>query len=375
MRKQDKLSVVRTFSKEYRRGRKGDKTPLLTRLVKTTGYSRKHLIEILAHPPAKRRIRRNRKSPYLLILKPLRKLWAVGNYACGVRLAPMIPVYLSALKRHEGWLVSRQEKQLLLRVSASTVDRLLKHERRKLNLKSRSRTKPGSLLKHQIPIRTFADWTEKKPGFLEIDTVHHCGSVSGGEYIHTLDTTDVFTGWNECRGFMGKSEKHTVEGLENIRIRLPFPLLGIDFDTGGEFVNYHLIRYSQRQKITYTRAREEKKNDQNYIEQQNYSVVRRFVGYQRLDTYGQLKILNQLYILLSDYQNFFQPIMRLKEKIRNGTRLTRRYDKPQTAYQRVLASPDIAPETKARLKKRFRKLNPKRLLLEITRLGRKLSKK
>lgn len=230
------------------------------------------------------------------------------------------------------------------------------------------------MLKHQIPIRTFADWTEKTPGFLEIDTVHHCGTDPRGEYIHTLDTIDVFTGWNECRGFMGKSERHTVEGLEHIRKRLPFPLKGIDFDTGGEFVNYHLVRYSQRNRITYTRAREERKNDQNYIEQQNYSVVRRFVGYQRLDTYRQLRILNNLYFLLSDYQNFFQPVMRLKEKIRHGTRLTRRYDKPQTAYQRLLTCPDIDPETKRQLKKRFQKLNPKRLLLEITRLGRKLAK-
>ena len=191
MRKQDKFSVVRAFSKEYRGGRKRDKTLLLTRLVKTTGYSRKHLMEILPNPSAKRGIKRKRKSPYLLILKPLRKLWAVGNYACGIRLAPMIPIYLSALKKHEGWLVSRKEKRLLLRVSASTVDRLLKHERRRLNLKGRSRTKPGSLLKNQIPIRTFADWTEKKPGFLEIDTVHHCTEENRGDYLHTLDTTDV----------------------------------------------------------------------------------------------------------------------------------------------------------------------------------------
>lgn len=347
----------------------------LTRLVKTTGYSRKHLMEILANPPAKRRIRRNRPSVYLPVIKPLRKLWAVSNYACGKRLTPMIPIYLSSLERFHEIAVTPDERRLLKRIGAATVDRLLRHERKRINLKSRARTKPGSLLKNQIPIRTFADWTEKKPGFLEIDTVHHCGSISGGEYIHTLDTTDIFTGWNECRGFMGKSERHTVEGLEHIRKRLPFSLKGIDFDTGSEFVNYHLIRYSQANRITYTRAREEKKNDQNYIEQQNYTVVRRFVGYQRLDTYRQLRILNDLYALLSDYQNFFQPIMRLTEKVRHGTRLTRRYGKPRTAYQRVLASPDIDPETKQQLKKRFRKLNPKRLLLEITRLGRKLAKK
>ncbi|MEK6967276.1 MAG: hypothetical protein AABX51_01455 [Nanoarchaeota archaeon] len=274
-------------------------------------------------------------------------------------------------------MVSETEEKLLLAVSARTVDRLLKHERRRIGIKSRSKTKPGTLLKKQIPIRTFSDWKdeEKRPGFLEIDGVHHCDQNNKGDYIYTLDTTDVFTGWNECRGFMGKSEKHTVAGLELIRHRLPFPLLGIDFDTGGEFVNYHLVRYSQRNKITYTRSREEKKNDQNYIEQQNFSVVRRFVGYQRLDTYSQLKTLNQLYDLLSDYQNFFQSVMRLKEKVRNGTRLTRRYDVPKTACQRVLSCPEIPEINKQKLRDRFQKLNPKKLILEITRLGQKLAEK
>lgn len=362
------------FSKEYKQARKRGKTVLLDRLTKTTGYSRKHLMEILPNPPQKRRIKRHRVSPYLFIFKLLKKLWAVGNYACGERLAPMIPVYLSALRRHEGWSISKEEEKFLCRISASTIDRMLRQERMRLGVKSRSRTKPGTLLKNQIPIRTFADWTEKRPGFLEIDTVHHCNEDNKGDYVHTLDTTDVFTGWNECRAFMGKSESHTVEGLEIIRNRLPFSLLGIDFDTGGEFVNWHLIRYSKRNQITYTRAREEKKNDQNYIEQQNFSVVRRFVGYQRLDTYSQLQILNRLYDLLSDYQNFFQPVMRLREKVRNGTRLTRRYDTPKTAYQRVVEYADTSLETKAKLRKRFMKLNPKKLLLDITRLGRKLAK-
>ncbi len=377
MQRKDKSLVVRAFSREYKRARKGEKTLLLNRLTKTTGYSRKHLQEILPNPPRKRRIRRVRKSPYFSVFKLLKKLWAVSNYSCGTRLVPMIPVYLSSLKRHEKWVVSKEEKALLLAISARTVDRLLMHERRSVNLKGRSRTKPGSLLKNQIPIRTFSDWKEeeKKPGFLEIDTVHHCDENNRGDYLYTLDTTDVFTGWNEARAFLGKSERHTVKALEIIRERLPFPLLGIDFDTGGEFVNYHLVRYSERNKITYTRAREEKKNDQNYIEQQNFSVVRRFVGYRRLDTYGQLKILNRLYDLLSDYQNFFQSVMRLKEKIRNGTRLTRRYGKAKTAYQRVLNCPDVPEETKEKLRKRFLKLNPKKLLLEITRLGRKLGEK
>lgn len=375
MKKQEKLSVVRAFSGEYQKNRKREKTTLLNRLTKITGYSRKHLMELLPQPFPKRHCRRNRPAVYLAVLKPLKKLWAVGNFPCGKRLTPMIPVYLSALKRFNEMLVTKEERKLLTKISPATVDRLLSHERRKVNLRSRSRTKPGTLLKNQIPIRTFSDWTEKKAGFLEIDTVHHCSEENKGDYLHTLDTTDVLTGWNECRAFMGKSESHTIEGLEAIRNRLPFPLMGIDFDTGSEFVNWHLVRYSQENKITYTRAREEKKNDQNYIEQQNFSVVRRFVGYQRLDTYDQLKILNKLYDLLSDYQNFFQAVMRLSEKVRHGTRLTRRYDKAKTAFQRALRCPEITEAAKQNLKERFLKLNPKRLLLEITRLGRKLAKK
>ncbi len=163
--------------------------------------------------------------------------------------------------------------------------------------------------------------------------------------------------------------------LETIRKRLPFALLGIDFDSGGEFVNYHLIRYCQTNQITYTRSRQVVKNDQAYVEQQNYSVVRRFVGYQRLDTPEQLVVLNRLYQLLSDYQNFFQPVMRLKSKTRDGARVTRKYDTPRTAYQRVLDRTDITQEIKDKLTHRFLALNPKRLLLEISKLGQKLSLK
>lgn len=331
-------------------------------------------MEILTNPPQRRRIRRRRASPYLPVLHLMKKLWAVGNYACGTRLVPMIPIYLSALRRHEGWTITQKEKTLLLSISARTVDRLLAHDRRRITLKGRSRTKPGTLLKHQIPIRTFADWDDCSPGFLEIDSVHHGGDSVGGEYAWSLDATDVATGWNECAAHMGKGEYATLGAMKGIQRRLPFPVRGVDFDTGGEFVNWHFIRWAQKEHITYTRAREGKKNDQNYVEQQNYSVVRRFVGYGRIDQQWQVELLNQLYGLLSDYQNFFQPVMRLKEKVRNGTRLTRRYDKPKTAYQRVLQYPGTSSVMKETLKKRFLKLNPKRLLVDITRLGRKLAK-
>lgn len=376
MIKKDVHAVIRAFSKQYKHAKKKGKSELLSRLVKTTGYSRKHLMEVLPNPPkVRKRKKRIQKSRYLQVLKPLRMIWAVSNYACGQRLKPIIPSYLAALRRHKELVVLSEERKLLLRISSATIDRLLTHDRKRVNIKGRSRTKPGSLLKHQIPIKTWRDWDNTVPGFLEIDSVHHCGSSLFGDYVFTLDTTDVSTGWNECCAHLGKGEYRTIGALETIKKRLPFPLLGIDFDCGGEFVNWHLVKYCQKNEITYTRAREGIKNDQPYIEQQNYSVVRRFVGYQRLDTQGQLKTANRIYDILSDYQNFFQPVMKLKTKIRDGAKVTRRYDTPLTAYQRVLKRKDISRETKKRLRERYKKLNPKRLLLEITNLGKKLSER
>lgn len=180
-------------------------------------------------------------------------------------------------------------------------------------------------------------------------------------------------GWNECRALMGRGETGLVKALEAVRKRLPFKLLGINFDSGGEFVNWHLVRYCKRNKLTYTRARESYSNDQPYIEQQNYSIVRTFVGYKRLDIWKQLELLNKLYLRLSDYQNFFQSAMRLKEKTRDGARVTRRYAKAKTAYQRVMESLDISDEIKEMLKERFLELNPRRLLLEINTLSRKVN--
>lgn len=372
MSQEEKLAVVRAFAINYKKAGKKEKGQILTQVSELTGYSRKHLMEILVKVPGKKKIKRVRLSRYLKVLDKLKKLWAISKYATGVRFVPVIPVYLDSLERHGELAVTEEERKLLLAISPSTVNRLLKTERRKLGVKGRSGTKPGSLLKNQIPIHTWRDWDNSKPGFAEIDTVHHSGGNSSGEYIHTLDTQDVATAWNECRALMGRGETGMVKALAKIRSRLPFKLLGIDFDSGGEFVNWHLVRYSQKHQISYTRAREGVSNDQPYIEQQNYSVVRVYVGYKRLDSPKQLKILNQLYKKLSDYQNFFQGVMRMKEKIRDGARVTRRYCKAKTAYQRVLEHSDIPDNVKEKLRRRYLTLNPKKLLEEITELARKL---
>ncbi len=373
MNQRDKHTIIRSFVLQYTNAKRIEKTAILSHLEFVTKYHRKYITFVLTHALKKKRIKRHRASIYLPVLRQLRVLWATSNYACGQRLQPMISAYLAALRRHKELIVTPEERKLLLQVSSATIDRLLKRDRKRINIKGRSRTKPGSLLKHQIPIKMWTDWDNTTPGFLEIDSVHHCGVSLYGPYIFTLDTTDVATGWNECCAHLGNTKENTIQALETIRGRLPFPLLGIDFDCGYEFVNYHLVRYCEENHITYTRARETIKNDQAYIEQQNYSVVRRFVGYQRLHTWTQLAKLNTLYQVLSDYQNFFQPVMRLKKKVRDGARVTRTYDVPRTAYQRLLRRSDIPIETKQKLRTRYKQLNPKRLLLKITKLGKMLS--
>lgn len=215
-----------------------------------------------------------------------------------------------------------------MKVSASTIDRLLRQEKKKYTLKSRSKTKPGTLLKNQIPIRTFSEWDEGRPGFMEIDLVGHDGGDARGEFIQTLDVTDVCTGWTETRAVRNKAQVWVFEALKEIMDRIPFDLLGIDSDNGSEFINHHLFRFCTERKITFTRTRSYRKNDNCFVEQKNYSVVRRFAGYLRYNTEEELKLLNELYSYLRLYTNFFQPVMKLTEKTRIGSGVIKRYDIP-----------------------------------------------
>lgn len=356
----------------YRRTTKKGKAPILQSVMELTGYERKYASKQLRLRTTKTRvITRHRPSRYLPILVKLKSVWVYANCACGLRLKPMLPIYLSALVRHEGWVLTKKDWQLFGRISISTINRLLQPTRQHLALKTKRGTKPGTLLKSQIPIRMWTDWNEQRPGFLEIDSVHHGGVNPSGEYLYTLSTTDVYSGWHENQAHLGRSEKYTLKALQVIKDRLPFPLLGVDFDTGGEFVNWHLIRYCQKQQITYTRARAEQKNDQCYVEQQNWSVVRVYVGYGRFDTDSQLATLNQLYLHLSDYYNFFQAVSRYTEKVRDGARVRRKYQ-TKTPYQRLMHSQYITTPIKVALKKRYLSLNPKQLLSTINQLAKQL---
>lgn len=372
--KEDKYALLRIFSQQYRRAAKKQKGLILTEVVSLTSYHRKHVRRLLNNPPSRKKFKRYRPSIYLPILPKLKRLWVVSNFTCGKILVPAIPELLESLLRFKEIKLGRDERKLLLKISAATVDRLLKPDRKRLEIKGRSGTKPGTLLKNQIPVRTFTPWDEQVPGFLEIDCVAHCGESLIDTYINTLDTVDIATTWTEKQACMGKSERVTVEAFEKLEKRLPFKVLGVDSDNGSEFINWHFLRLAKRKQITFTRSRAYRKNDQAHIEQKNFSTVRKIVGYRRFEAEKQLTILNRIYQLLSDYLNFFLPTLKLVRKEYIGSKVKRIYDKPKTPYLRVLEHPDIPEDSKTSLRSKYLILNPAELMRGINRLTNQLLK-
>jgi hypothetical protein len=348
------LNLLRS---RYRQASKKEKIAILDEYVKTTGQNRKYAIGVLTgkRRTGKRSTRRPRRAIYggeetqaLLILSDL------FDGICSKRLRAAMDVELPGLCESGVLQVTSECYHKLMQISPATIDRLLVGRRPQLR-KSRGFTKPGTLLKHQIPIRTWADWTEDRPGFCEMDLVDHSGglTIRGADHDWTLCFTDVKTAWTECVAVRNKAQVHVFAAIGRARQRLPFPLQGIDSDNGSEFINDQLYRYCLREKITFTRGRAGKKNDGAYVEQKNWSVVRRAVGYYRYDTPEQLELLNRLYAVMHFYVNFFLPVMKLKEKTRLGSKVKKVYDKPQTPYARVLASPDVSEEHKAELRETY----------------------
>jgi hypothetical protein len=345
----------------YRDASKKEKSAILDEFVKTTGYHRKHAIALLT---GKRKhvthvIRRPRRTIYgneetraLLVLNDL------FDGICSKRLRAAMNIELPRLYETGFLQISPVCYEKLTQISPATIDRLLVGRRVQVR-KARGFTKPGTLLKHQIPIRTWADWTEDRPGFSEMDLVDHSGGIiiRGADHAWTLCFTDIKTAWTECVAVRNKAQIHVFAAIRRARERLPFPLLGIDSDNGSEFINDQLYRYCEKEKITFTRGRAGKKNDSAHAEQKNWSVVRRAVGYYRYDTPEQLELLNRLYAVMHFYGNFFLPVMKLEEKVRVGSKVKRVHDDPQTPYARVLASPDVSEEHKAQLRETYELLD------------------
>jgi len=341
----------------YRKASKKERSVILDEFVKTTGYHRKYAIGVLN---GRRRrvsgtIRRPRKRTYgpevgnaLVVLADL------FDNICSKRLRAALDVELPRLYGAGVLQVGPECYKKLLAVSPSTMDRL-RSERQRMPGKRRGFTKPGTLLKDHIPIRTWADWTEDRPGFCETDLVDHSGGsiVRGRDHAWTLCFTDISTAWTECVATPNKAQVHVFDAIQQARQRLPFPLLGIDSDNGSEFINNQLYRYCLQEQITFTRGRAGRKNDNAHVEQKNWSIVRRAVGYHRYDTPQQLDLLNRLYALLHYYVNFFLPVMKLKEKVRTGSKVKRVYDDPQTPYARALNSAHLSEADKAELQEAY----------------------
>ena len=379
--------VIKGMAGAYRRASKKEKGRILEQVVEATGYLRRYAARLLRgqgrriYRPGGRvlegdvgtRIRRERRRQYGEKDKQVRRrLWEMLDYVSGRRLAAALPDLIESLERHGERVAEPPVRARLLKISASTIDRRLSEDKRHMRLKGRRGTKPGTLLRHQVPIRTFADWDEACPGFVEVDLVGHEGGLGRGDYAQTLDVTDLHSGWTELAAVRNKAQVWVFEALQQIRERLPFELLGLDSDNGAEFINYQLHRYCEQEQITFTRSRPLRKNDNCFVEQKNYSVVRRFAGYARYDTETELEVLKQLYGLLSPYVNFFLPSQKLQEKIRQGSRVTKRYDRAQTPDRRLLDSTQLSKQAKAELRRRFRRLNPAQLHREIVRLQEKL---
>jgi len=370
-----KLEYADAIRARYRRSSKTERARILNEFVAATGYHRACAPQLLRRPAAARattrRQRRRTYGPPEIGL--LRICWEVTDGVCSKRLAPFLPELLDKLVACHT-LPGEITPEILARVgrmSAATIDRALRSSRPPWPKRGWGTTKPGTLLKHQIPIRTYADWDDTRPGFLEVDLVAHCGANGAGEFLFTLSTVDVATGWSACVGVRNKGEYAVFEALCRLRAELPFPLLGLDSDNGGEFINRSLFRYCQQEGITFSRGRPYRKNDNCYVEQKNWSVVRRLVGYARFELEA-LVALNQVHALARDYVNFFQPVQKLVDKTRTGARVTKRYDQARTPYQRLLESGVLSPQVAASLAARYAGLNPVLLKLDLEAAQQKL---
>jgi len=359
MGQRSKRELLHTIRPRYLKANKVGKTRILDEFVAATDYHRKYANLLLKKGPGpKGRKKKGRRKVYQgEVVQALIQVWEICGRICSKRLHPFLPEIVAVLERHDELHLSSETKGLLLRMSRSTIDRCLQPARFEQR-RGLSTTKPGSLLKKAIPVRTYAQWDDARPGFVEMDLVAHCGETTAGQYINTLNVVDISTGWTECLAVYQKTQHAVFEAVLQLRHRLPFPLLGIDSDNGGEFINNILYRYCLAEQITFTRSRPYRKNDQAHVEQKNWSVVRRLIGYDRFETQDELNLLSAIYEDLRLYVNFFQPVLKLIGKEQIDSRTVKRYDLAATPFRRVLASHDVSIEVKAKLIGLYFQLNP-----------------
>jgi hypothetical protein len=357
-----KREYLKNIRHRYYTASKLEKMTILNEFCSVCGYHRKYAIRILNQaaplPPHRSPAKRGPKKKYDHpdILKILKHLWCLTNLPCSKRLKVIIPLWLP----HYPFYVFDTVQEALLNISPATIDRLMKPMRARFQKYGLSTTKPGSILHHHIPIKT-GQWDESLPGYLEADAVAHCGTSVAGMFVYTINCVDIATGWSAQRAVWGKGETGVIAAIQSIEKSLPFPIRGFDCDNGPEFMNWHLEHYLRHRKhpVQFTRSRPYQKNDNAHVEGKNWTHIRQYLGYQRLDQPQLVDHLNDLYT--SEwylYFNFFIPSVKLIDKIRLGSKIIKKYDSPKTPLQRILDSPDVSDKQKKNLKNQLLTLNP-----------------
>ncbi len=364
---QARRELIDAVGLRYRGSTRSEKRLILDEFAMVTEYHRKHAIRILSgrHAPGGDRLRPPRRLYDEAVYGALVVLWEASDRVCGKRLKPLLPILVSALERHGHLRLDATVREKLLAASASTIDRLLRGARTIARGGKRTQRAAIPRVRRQVPVRTFADWKEPEPGFMEADLVAHCGDTVSGSFAYTLTLTDIASGWSECAALVVREGSLIVEALERLRTGMPFPLRGLDTDNGSEFVNEDVLAYCTAHDIEFTRSRPYHKNDQAWIEQKNGAIVRRLVGYGRLEGLASAETLSRLYGASRLFVNFFQPSFKLVEKKRAGARIAKRYDPPQTPCARLLGSAALSAAMKERLTKVQAELDPLQLLDEI----------
>ena len=355
-----KKEYLAEVKKIYPDATKKEKKLILDQFCSICGYNRKYAIRVINSKEdgskVNKKAGRKRKYHSQQIFSFLKTIWIATNLICSKRLKAAIPHWIDSYKGE----LSDRNKKLLLEISPATIDRLLLKIRKKYNKAGLATTKPGSLIRKQIPIKT-NQWDESKPGFIEADTVAHCGSSVSGSFVYSVNTVDIATGWLETRAIWCKGQKATLEAISSIEAALPFKIKGFDTDNGKEFLNWHLLAYFTKRKtpVQYTRSRAYNKNDNAHIEGKNWTHIRQYLGYHRFDNKQIVDLLNDLYANeWSDLFNFFIPSSKIISKKRIGSKIIKKYDAPKTPFERLLTSEFIPKKTKTELMKKYKNLNP-----------------
>jgi hypothetical protein len=345
---------------------KKEKSQILDEYCGNTGQVRKYVIRRIQARVDLSTSKKKRTSIYDgEVTAALAKIWGIFDYPCGQRLKPILAAELERLIQFGEIVISEEVLLKLKSISSATIDRKLKHQRAVLHLQTKTGQSPTYILKPKIAIRLTA-WDTSIVGYNEMDSVAHCGSSAFGDFVNTLSNTEIYSGWWEGEAMLGKSQEYTFYATQKIRERSPYNWKGIDTDNGPEFINNIMYKYCARENLEFTRSRASRKNDNAYIEEKNWTHVRKVLGYLRYDTSAEQKVINELYRGdLRLYKNFFQPVMKLFSKERFGGKVKRKYDIPKTPYQRLIESGQISDHSKKNLEESYRNLNPAQLKRNI----------